>query len=123
MEHTQLIAKISAQAAPLDAVNAKLMVPLVLLARPISIYQDPHAHPVPLVTMRLLNQLIPLHALLVRMKAVLLVVQVTPQESVPSVMKANSPLQVFARIAQIPNVLLVLDLELENVLLVKLAIT
>jgi len=99
------------------------MVSPVLLARPITICQEAHAQLVPLVPPHLLIQLTHLHASPVRMKTVSDVVQATLLESVPFVRIINSPLQVFARIALIPTVSLVLELQLEHVFLAQLTIT
>jgi len=122
MENTQLMARMFAQLALLDALNVIMLV-FVPLARPITICQETHALLVPLVTMHLLNQLNQLHASLVRMQIVSLVAQPTPPESVPFVKNQCTPLQVFAKAAQIPNVSLVLDLELANVPLAKPVLT
>jgi len=122
MENTQLMARMFAQLALLDALNVIMLV-FVLLARPIIICQEAHAQLVPLVSTHLLNQLTQLHVSLVRMKIVSLVAQPTLPESVPFVKKQCSPLQAFAKAAQIPNVSLVLDLELANVPLAKPATT
>lgn len=87
MENTQLLAKTSAQPAPLDALNATQMVPPVLPAQPITICQEPHAVIAVLASTHLLDQPILLHALLVRTQTVTFVAQPTPPESVLNVKK------------------------------------
>lgn len=123
MEPTQLLASMSAQVALLDAVNAMQMVLPVLPVKSTTICHQPHVFHVVKANMHLLDQLTQLHASLVWMKTVSLVVQVTPLESVPYVKNKSSPLQAFARIAQIPTVSLVLHLGLEDVPLVLPVIT
>jgi len=122
MENTRLMARMFAQLALPDALNAIMLV-FVLLARPITICQEAHAQLVTLAPMHLLNQPNHLHASLVRMKNVSIVAQPTPPENVPFVKKECSPLQAFAKTAPILTVSLVLDLELANVPLAKPVIT
>lgn len=118
MESTQLVAKTSAQPALLDAVNAIMTVPPVLLAQPITICHQVHVLTAVTANMHLLDQLTFLHASLVWMPTVSIVAQETP-ESALFVKKVNSPYQAFARTVEIPTVSLVLDLEKEDVLLVE----
>lgn len=101
MENGQLMAKMPAQTALLDAVNAIMMVPPVLPAQPTTICQEPHVLTVLMANMHLLDQLMHLHVSLVRMPTVPLVAQATPPESVPSVTKVNSPYQANVLIVEI----------------------
>lgn len=124
MEHSQLLVITNAQLALQHALNAVELRTLAANAPPLTICQYPHVILVVLLNIPLLNQPPHLHASIVRKPTVRLVLHLLSRRPVPPVMMDTISLEVPARLAQTPNVLLVALMEklVKHALLVMLSL-